>query len=118
MQVRNSGRMITWFTVEAMSSGCHIYKDAWESSFGEQLFGEIEENNRYDSYVVVVVKIEIVIGNIIQNMALNSTTCFCAGVDLLYVVKLMVKDTTLVIHNKEDWRFPAMVLQRNFDNCM
>ena len=58
MQVRNSWRMMTCFTVEVMNRGCHICKDVWESSFGEQLFDEIEENNRYDSYVVIVVKTE------------------------------------------------------------
>ena len=77
MLVRNSWRMMTYFTIEVTIRGCHIYKDVWDSSFGEQMFGEIEENNRYDSYVVVVVKTETVIGNVTQNMSLIYNMFLC-----------------------------------------
>ena len=41
----------TYFTVESMIRGYHIhvYKDVWESSIGEKLFCEIEEENIHDS---------------------------------------------------------------------
>ena len=41
------------------------------------MFGEIEENNRYDSYVVVVVKTKTVVGNVTQNMSLIYNMFLC-----------------------------------------
>ena len=62
--------MMNYFTIEVMIRGCHVYKDVWDNSFGDQMFGEIEENSRYDSYVVMVVKTGTAIGNETQNMSL------------------------------------------------
>ena len=77
MLVRNSWRMMTYFTIDVMNRGWHIYKDVLDSSLGEQMFSEIEENNRYDSYVVVVVKTETVVGNVTQNMSLIYNMFLC-----------------------------------------
>ena len=65
--------MTTYFTVQAMVRGYHIYKEIWESSVREQLICEIEETNRQDSHVVAVVKSRTVVGHVPQNISLICT---------------------------------------------
>ena len=97
--------MTTYFTIESMIRGYHIYVDDWESSVGEQLFCEIEYNNRYASYAVVVVRTGTTFGRVIQNMVLIYTL-FCGGGDLI-CVKLLAKDNALAFNHKDDWRLLA-----------
>ena len=72
-------RMTTYFTVEAMVRGYHIYKEIWESSVGEQLICEIEETNRYDSHAVAVVKSRTVVLTT-RSFFLNSSTTLLAAI--------------------------------------
>ena len=65
--------MTTYFTVEAMVRGYHIYKEIWESSVGEQLICEIEETNRHDSHAVAVVKSRTVVGHVPRKISLICT---------------------------------------------
>ena len=37
--------METYFTVDAMIRGYHVYKDVWDSEVGEMLSCEAERNN-------------------------------------------------------------------------
>ena len=40
---------LTFFVVEAVIQGYHVYKDVWDSSIGEFLACEVEDTNRYDT---------------------------------------------------------------------
>ena len=60
----------TYFTVESMIRGYHVYKDVWESSIGEKLFCELEEKNRHDSNAVAVVKHGMVVGHVPRKISL------------------------------------------------
>lgn len=71
------GEFTTYFSVETMIRGYHIYKDVWKSSVGEQLLCEIEENNRQDSHTVAVVRTGPVVGHVPRKLSLISTLFMC-----------------------------------------
>lgn len=71
------GELTTYFSVETMIRGYHIYKDVWKSSVGEQLLCEIEENNRQDSHAVAVVRTGPVVGHVPRKLSLISTLFMC-----------------------------------------
>ena len=63
--------MTTYFAIEAIIRGYHIYKDIWESSVGKQLFCEIEENNTHNSHAVAIVKTATIVGHEPRMIALG-----------------------------------------------
>ena len=52
------------FSVEAMVSGYHAYKDIWTAVHGEELPCQREDGNRVDAFAVAVVKDETVVGHV------------------------------------------------------
>ena len=52
--------METYFTVEGMIRGYHVYKDVWNSNIGEMLPCAIERSNRYNPNAIAVMKVIVV----------------------------------------------------------
>ena len=64
--------METYFTVEGMIHGYHVYKDVWNSNIGEMLPCTIERSNRYDPNAIAVMKGGTVVGHLQRKISFIS----------------------------------------------
>ena len=64
--------METYFTVEGMIRGYHVYKDVWNSNIGEMLPCTIERSNGYDPNAIVVMKGGTVVGHLPRKISFIS----------------------------------------------
>ena len=62
--------METYFSIDAMVRGYHVYKDVWESEVGEVLACEVEMNNIHDRNAIAVKKANDVVGHLPKKISL------------------------------------------------
>ena len=62
--------MKTYFTVDAMIRGYHVYKEVWDSEVGEMLSCEAERNNIHDRNAIAIKKSNDVVGHLPKKISL------------------------------------------------
>ena len=57
---------LSYFEVDGMIRGFHIYKDIWELVIGEELQCSLDDGNLHDPFAVAVVKNGFTVGHLKQ----------------------------------------------------
>ena len=56
------------YEMESCIRDCHVYKDIWDASIGEDILCEREPFNDVDHYTVAVLKDETIVGHVLKKI--------------------------------------------------